>query len=75
MQLLPSLCLPLLKSAIYSESCITAQSTEADALYYPTTSVVSSQSTIYMAGWSEVTSLHNPSTDLLCSALPSPCFY
>ena len=67
--------LSLLKSAIYSDSCITAQFTEADALGYQTTSVVFSQITIYMVGWSEVTSLHNPSPALLYPALLSRCLY
>ena len=49
--------------------------TETDALCYPTTSVVSSHSTIFIVWWSEVTSLHNPSPDLPCPALPSPCLY
>ena len=68
-----SLC--LFKSAIYLESCNTAQFTESDSLCYPTTSVVSSQITIYMVGWSEVTSLHNPSPALLCPCLPILCLY
>ena len=49
--------------------------TEANALCYPTTSVVSSQITIYMIGWSEVTCFHNQSPALPCPALPSPCLY
>ena len=72
---LSSLPLCLLKSAIYSESCITAQFTEADTLCYPTTIVVSSQITNYMVGCSEVTSLHNPSPALLYPARTSPYLY
>ena len=45
------------------------------SLWYPTTSVVSSQITIYMVGWSEVTSLQNPRPALLCHELPSTCLY
>ena len=76
-----SLSVPLSRSHLSTqvsyllESCITAQFTEANALLYPTTSVVSSQITIYTVGWSEATSLHNPSSALLCSTLPIPCLY
>ena len=46
--------------------------TETDALCYLIASVVSSHITIYMAGWSEVTSLYNQSPDLARPSLPSP---
>ena len=61
MNFLSDLSPPLLKLSIYSGIYTIVQFTETDALCHLTTSVGSSQFTIYVAGWSEVNQFAQPS--------------